>query len=189
MSDEPKAPLTTTTSIWPAASIVILAVLILISFLVVNLMATQGVTKNYTGKVPIVVGGLQQDLTPSPALTYCQQSEEVPANIADAFVLPKNTSPRPGANTPDLGAGEFDCFEPMATAPASAGALLKFFNTQLEARGWSFFSKGASNGDPQSLFQKAGSDGFYWDVGVTVNKTTSSGVNWTFTIYQNSETI
>ena len=47
----------------------------------------------------------------------------------------------------------------------------------------------ASNGDPQSLFQKAGSDGFYWEVGVTVTKSTSTRANWTFEIYQNSDTV
>ena len=62
----------------------------------------------------------------------------------------------------------------------------RFFDAQLEARGWSLFSKGASNGEPQSLFQKAGSDGFYWEVGVTVTKTSASTVYWTFRIYQNS---
>ena len=77
----------------------------------------------------------------------------------------------------------------MATTSATSGALIKFFDTQLEARGWSLFSQGASNGDPQSLFQKAGSDGFYWELGVTVNKSTASTVDWTFTIYQNSDTV
>jgi hypothetical protein len=56
----------------------------------------------------------------------------------------------------------------------------------LEARGWSLFSKGASNGSPQSLFQKAGSDSFYWVVGITVHSSTKSSCRWTFTIYQNS---
>jgi hypothetical protein len=77
----------------------------------------------------------------------------------------------------------------MATTGASSGSIIKFFDSELEARGWSLFSKGASNGDPQSLFQKAGDDGFYWEAGITVTKSTASRIDWTFKIYQNSDTV
>jgi hypothetical protein len=189
VSDEPKAPLTTTTSLWPAAAVLGVAVVMLVVFMVINLLANQGVTKLSAAKSPVVVGGLKRDTAPGPALMYCRQSQEVPSNINDAFLVPVGTVARPGANTPNLGAGDYDCTQPMTTAHASSSALIDFFNTQLEARGWSLFSKGASNGDPQSLFQKAGSDGFYWEVGVTVTKSTTSSVEWTFQIYQNSETV
>lgn len=188
MSDEPKAPLTTTTSLLPAAGILGLAVVMLIIFLIINLAANQGVSKETT-TIPLVVGGLQLDRSPTAALTYCLQTEEVPSNIAGAFVIPVNTVPTGGANTPNSGAGDFDCYEPLATARTNSASLLNFFNAQLEARGWSLFSKGSSTGKPQSLFQKAGNDGFYWVVGVTVTKSTAKSVDWTYRIYQNSETI
>jgi hypothetical protein len=184
----PRPPLTTTTSLWPAGLILGLAIVMLGVFLLIDFATNKGVVTVPT-TIPTVVGGLPLDATPGAALQYCLQSEEVPSNIDSAFIVPEKTVPRPGANTPDLGAGEYDCYEPMATTGASSGALIKFFDTQLEARGWSLFSKGASNGDPQSLFQKAGSDGFYWELGVTVNKSTASRVDWTFTIYQNSDTV
>jgi hypothetical protein len=188
-SPEPKPPVTTTTSIWPAAAILGLAVLMLGVFLLVNFVTSKGVVPPPT-TIPVVVGGLTRDTDPGPALQYCLQNEEVPSNIDSAFIVPVHTVPRSGANTPDQGAGEYDCFEPMATANASAGAVLNFFDVQLEARGWSLFSRGAgSNGDPESLFQKAGNDGFYWEIGVTVNKTTATRVDWTFDIYQNSGSI
>ncbi|HEY5265890.1 MAG TPA: hypothetical protein VIJ40_03675 [Acidimicrobiales bacterium] len=188
MSDEPKAPLTTTTSLLPAAAILGLAVIMLIVFLVINLAANQGVTKETT-TIPLVVGGLQLDKTPSAALKYCLQSEEVPTNITDAFVMPVRTVPTGGANTPNSGAGDFDCYEPLATSSTNSASLINFFNAQLEARGWNLFSKGSSTGQPQSLFQKAGNDGFYWVVGVTVTKSNANSVDWTYRIYQNSETI
>jgi hypothetical protein len=189
VSEEPKPPLTTTTSLWPAAAVLGLAVVMLVIFLVINVVANQGVTKETTTTLPVVVGGLQRNLTPGTALKYCLQSQEVPSNIADAFVMPDGTSPTGGANTPNSGAGDFDCFEPLATTGANSASLINFFNAQLESRGWNLFSTGASNGDPQSLFQKAGSDGFYWVVGVTVTKSSAQSVEWTFRIYQNSETI
>ena len=191
MSDAPnpsKPPLTTTTSLWPAAAVLGIAVLTLLTFLVINLVSDQGVTKETT-TIPVVVGGLQRDANPGKALQYCLQSEEVPANIDDAFIVPENTVPRSGANTPDLGAGDFDCIQPMATAHTNGASIINFFNAQLGARGWDLFSKGAPNGDPQSLYQKAGTDGFYWEVGVTITKSSASSVDWTFQIYQNSETV
>ena len=188
-SGPPQPPLTTSTSIWPAAAVLGLAVVMLIIFMVINLATSEGVTKETTTTVVAVVGGLQRDPDPGTALQYCRQGEEVPSNIDDAFIVPVKTTPRPGAHTPNLGAGDFDCVQPMATAKASATALIDFFNAQLGARGWNLFSKGSSNGDAQSLYQKAGSDGFYWEVGVTVTKSDADGVDWTFQIYQNSETV
>jgi hypothetical protein len=158
-------------------------------FLLVDFITSKGVVPPPT-TIPVVVGGLARDVDPGPALKYCLQDEEVPSNIDSAFIVPVNTVPRPGANTPDLGAGEYDCYEPMSTANASGGAVLDFFDAQLETRGWSLFSRGAgSNGDPESLFQKAGDDGFYWEIGVTVTKSTAAHVYWTFDIYQNSGSI
>ncbi|MHB2027992.1 MAG: hypothetical protein ACYCPT_04145 [Acidimicrobiales bacterium] len=189
MSSDPKPPLTTTTSLWPAAAILIVAVATLATFMLIDLVTGQKVVQKSATSEPLVVGGLTRDVRPGPGLTYCLQSAEVPGNIADAFQFPVGTTPDHGEKTVDLGAGDFDCHEPLTTSHASPSSLVNFFNAQLEARGWNLFSKGASNGDPQSLFQKAGNDGFYWIVGVTVTKSTPSSVRWTFTIYQNSETI
>lgn len=189
MNEGPRPPLTTTTSLWPAAAVLGVAVVMLVIFMIINLAANQGIVKETTTTVPYVVGGLQRDAKPVAALNYCLQSAEIPSNIASAFVFPVGTSPRPGANTPNSGAGDFDCFEPMTTTKANSAALINFFNAQLGVRGWNLFSRGASNGEAQSLFQKAGSDGFYWVLGVTVTKSNASSVEWTFRIYQNSQTI
>jgi len=185
----PKPPVTTTTSLWPALSILGIAIVMLGTFMIVDLITNKGVVAKDTTTIPVIVGGLHANPSPGAKLQYCLQTEEVPSDISSAFVVPVDTITRAGESTPDLGAGEFSCEQPMATAGASASAIISFFNEQLQARGWSLFSHGASNGDPQSLFQKAGSDGFYWEVGVTVNKSTSTNVEWTFQIYQNSETV
>ena len=186
MSDKPRAPLTTTTSIWPAAGVLIFAVVVLAVFMVINLISDQGVSTTPT-TLPVVVGGLQ--IAPSSAvLDYCTSASEIPTNVNDAFIVPKGTTSLKGGNIPNAGAGDFDCYQPLVTT-ANSASLLKFYKSQLEARGWSLFSSGASNGSPQSLFQKAGNDGFYWVVGITVTKSTSDLSHWTFRIYQNSETV
>jgi hypothetical protein len=186
MSDEPKAPLTTTTSIWPAAGILLLAVAMLLVFMVINLASDQGVTKTKT-TIPLVVGGLNI-AKGSDALDYCKNQSEIPSNISDALIVPVGTVSTSGGNIPNAGAGDFDCYQPL-TSTTNSGSLLGFYSSELQARGWNVFSHGASNGSPQTLFQKAGDDGFYWVVGVTVNKSAHDLVDWTFRIYQNSETI
>lgn len=183
MSDASKPPLTTTTSIWPAASIFILAVVVLGSFMIINLVSDQGVVTTTT-TVANVVGGLATQSS-SIILQNCQQPDNPPANIADALLVPQTTQSTGPTQLPNEGAGDFDCFRPLVTQ-ASPAALLKYYTSQLEARGWNLFSKGAANGTPQLLFQKAGSDGFYWVVGITVHSSTESSAHWTFTIYQNS---
>ena len=186
MSDQPKAPLTTTTSIWPAAGVLLLAVAMLLVFMVINLASDQTVTKTKT-TIPVVVGGL--NIAPSSsALDYCKNQSEIPTNIDDAFLVPVGTTSLAGGNTPNAGAGDFDCYQPL-TSTTNSGSLLAFYSSELQARGWDVFSHGASNGSPQTLFQKAGNDGFYWVVGVTVTKASDHSVDWTFRIYQNSETI
>jgi hypothetical protein len=186
MSDEPRPPLTTTTSIWPAAGVLIFAVVMVAIFLIVNLVTDQGVTATST-TLPVVVGGLAK--APSAAvLDYCSSASEIPSNISDAFVVPVGTSSSAAGTTPNAGAGDFDCLQPLVTKTNSA-SLLAFYKNQLEVRGWSLFSQGSSTGSPQSLFQKAGNDGFYWVAGITVTTTSLDHVRWTFRIYQNSETV
>lgn len=167
----------------------LIAVVMLAAFMVVNLIASPGVAKTAAAKLPTVVGGLAINPAPPPRVTYCRQAQEVPANVADAFIVPVNTVARPGARTPNLGAGDFDCFEPLTTRYASSAALISFFVAHLESRGWNLFSTGGVGAGAQALFQKAGTDGFYWVVGITTSRTTSAGLNWKFTIYQNSQTI
>jgi len=186
MSDQPKAPLTTTTSIWPAAVVLIVAVVMLGVFMLINFVADQGVTSSST-TVPVVVGGL--DVAPSSvALDYCRHTSEIPTNITSAFLVPRTSQVASPGNIPNAGAGDFDCYQPLVTR-ANSGSLLNFYAAHLETLGWNLFSHGASNGSPQSLFQKAGNDGFYWVVGITVNSVHGANVRWTFRIYQNSQTI
>jgi len=186
VSEEPRAPLTTTTSIWPAAGVLIFAVVVLAVFMLINLISDQGVTSTRT-TLPVVVGGLKTAPT-STVVNYCKSASEIPSNIDDVFIVPVGTQSESGGNIPNAGAGDFDCYQPLET-DTNAASLLEFYKTQLEVRGWGLFSKGSSNGSPQSLFQKAGNDGFYWVVGISVTKSTSNLVHWTFRIYQNSETV
>lgn len=185
MSEQPKAPLTTTTSIWPAAAVLGIAVVMLVVFMAINLISGQTVTTTTT--LPVVVGGLSSEPN-TQLLRDCREPGNPPTNITGAFLLPATTRANGAFHLPNAGAGDYDCYRSFVTS-ASPAAILSFYASELEPRGWSLFSEGSSKGTPQSLFQKAGSDTFYWDVGITVNRTEGATTEWTFRIYQVSETI
>jgi hypothetical protein len=186
VNDDIKPPLTTTTSIWPAAAVLVLAVVVLFVFMGINIISNQGVSTTTT-TIPVVVGGLGTD-TASVVLQNCHQGTNPPSDIANALLVPVGTRSTGPTVLPNEGAGDFDCYRPLATT-TNASSLLAYYAAHLEALGWNLFSTGASNGSPQSLFQKGGSDGFYWVVGITVKSSTKTDTDWTFRIYQNSETI
>ncbi len=104
------------------------------------------------------------------------------------MILPVTTSASGAVELPNEGAGDFDCYRSFVTnAPSSE--VLGFYKSELQARGWSLYSQSASNGAPEDLFQKAGNDTFYWEVGITITARYASRTAWKFTIYQESETI
>jgi hypothetical protein len=181
----PRPPLTTTTSILPAAAILGLAVLMLGVFMIINLVTDQGVSTTTT--IPVVVGGLAVDHS-GTLLANCLTPGTPPSNIVSGVLEPVQTRAAGPFVMPNSGAGDFDCYRPLVTS-TTAATILSFYKTQLGARGWNLFSSGASNGSPQYLFQKAGSDTFYWVIGITVNSSSSTSTSWTFRIYQNSESI
>ncbi len=143
-------------------------------------------TTTTTTTIPIVVGGLSPQTSPA-LLSTCANDAVTPGNIRPGVLLPEGTTPRGPATIANQGAGDFDCFRHLATH-ASAGRILGFYQGQLEARGWTLFSQGSGTGTPQMLFQKAGSDSFYWVIGVTVTQSGSTS-QWTYRIYQNSSAI
>ena len=184
MSDHPKPPLTTTTSIWPAAAVLILGVVMLAVFLLINAVSDQGVATPTT--IPVVVGGLSTKNI--SLLTGCVQPGNPPSNVVPALIVPELTSAAGPVSLLNQGAGDFDCTRAFVSA-FKPGPLLGYYSAQLKARGWNLFSQGASNGSPQDLFQKAGSDTFYWVIGVSVTSSSATSTHWTYQIYQNSETI
>ncbi len=184
MSEPAKPPLTTTTSILPAAIIIGIAVVTLVTFMIVNLVANPTVTTSTTEAV--VVGGLATAPSNAP-VAGCHESGSPPGNIVGALVVPVHTVDVSPIQHLNGGAGDYDCLASLATT-TTTGSLLGYYRTHLEAEGWNLFSSGSTSG-PQLLFQKAGSDTFYWVVGVTVTHAAHGTVRWTYRIYQNSSAI
>lgn len=153
-------------------------------FLGLNGIASPGTATTTT--IPVIVGGLNIDPS-STLLSQCANPAVTPSNITDGVIVPLGTFATAQTVIANQGAGDFDCFRTFDTA-STASNLLGFYKAQLSVRGWNLFSQGASSGDPQLLFQKAGSDTFYWVIGVTVTRSGPTS-HWTFRIYQNSSSI
>jgi len=185
VNDEVRPPLTTTTSILPAAVVLGVAVITLVVFLAINFIANPRVKATST-TLPLIVGGLATEA--GHLLAGCEQAGSPPANIATALVAPVTTVTTSAPSHPNGGAGDYDCVQQLVTT-ASSARVLGYYAAQLPARGWDLFSRGSSSGRAQLLFQKAGSDTFYWVVGVTVQRVAGARTFWSYRIYQNSSAI
>jgi hypothetical protein len=185
VNDEVRPPLTTTTSILPAAIVLGVAVVTLVIFLAINFIANPRV-KSPSTTLPVIVGGLAAET--GHLLGGCVQAGSPPANIATALVVPVTTVTTAATSHPNSGAGDYDCEQALKTS-AGSGKVLGFYSAQLPARGWDLFSRGSSSGQAQLLFQKAGSDTFYWVIGVTVQHAANDVTYWDFRIYQNTSGI
>lgn len=64
--------------------------------------------------------------------------------------------------------------------PSSQAAVVGFYRTELQARGWSISSVGPARGQKNAtevLAQRASNDGWYWEIGVVVSPTTFSSAS------------
>jgi len=187
VSETSQPPLTTTTSIKPAAVVLGIAAFVLVFFTTINIVANP--TVNSTTTIPIVVGALPID-TKSTLLIECQLPENPPPDISSSLLIPTLSSPESSIKWRGKGPGGYDCARDISTeAPTSE--LLGFYKSQMEARGWKLFSRGGGyhSKKPQMLFQKAGSDTFYWILGVSVIRDSSTTTSFTFRIYQGASLI
>lgn len=187
MSEAPQPPLTTTTSLKPAAVVLGIAVFVLVFFTTINIVANP--TVNSTTTIPIVVGALPID-TNSTLLAECQLPDNPPPDINNSLLIPTLSSAASSIKWRGKGPGGYDCARDIVTV-ASSSELLSFYKSHLEARGWKLFSHGDSykSKQPQMLFQKAGSDTFYWILGVSVTRSSTNSTTFTFRLYQGASLI
>jgi hypothetical protein len=187
MSETPQPPLTTTTSLKPAAVVLGIAAFVLVFFTTINIVANP--TVHSTTTIPIVVGALPIDTT-SSLLLECQLPENPPSDISNSLLIPTLSSAESPIRWRGKGPGGYDCARDILTA-ASPSELLGFYKSQLQARGWKAFSQGDGyhSKQPQMLFQKSGSDTFYWILGVSVMTSTANSTVFTFRVYQGASLI
>jgi hypothetical protein len=173
------------TSIWPAASVLIIAIGTLGIFMVINAVTS---TTTVTTTTVAVVGGLTP-ATDAALTNGCSSSGQPPIDIQHALSVPTGTT-LIGHKIVNQGAGEFDCYLDYASTANSAD-ILAFYRARIPALGWKLFSSGHAAGGShgqQLLFQIAGSDSFYWVYGITINATAPE-VRFRIQVYQNNSLI
>ncbi len=183
--DEPRipvAPPAKTVSILPAMTVVAIAVLTLVSFAVVDFVVSPSVTPTTVPAV-VVGGGLKVDPT-TQVFDGALQGGEPPANIATGLIAPDATRWLGDVATGGAAGVDYD-LEWRLEVAAPRADLFGFYQSNLEARGWDLFSKGSAPGDQgdEVLFQKAGGDGNYWELGVIAKPTHLSRTTYLVRLY------
>ncbi len=124
------------------------------------------------GLVPAAARGLF-----APVVT----ASEPPTDILAAVVVPRGTSAAPGSAV-QRGVGLFDATV-RTEVPAGEQQVITFFRTELAAGRWHVLQAGSqSGGGYQILAQHPGSDGYEWEIGVTLSPTLFSAAQATVSV-------
>lgn len=159
-------------TVWPAAIVLGVALVVVITAGVAAVMTSGPVATSATApRVVQAAGAPVAAVTAQDALAPIITPGLPPANVVDAVVVPTGATVSPGSAT-DLGVGLYDRSLAFST-PLSEEAVITFYRAELPAEGWKVISQGAPRDAPgfEILGQIAGTDGYYWEIGVTVSPT------------------
>ncbi len=183
--DEMASPSTTSTSgremPGPSVKLALVVLLLAVGIVVLGLIAQVFTGSSHPvaapSSVPTAKGSPLKAIPASPALAPLINSGEPPNDIVNAIVLPAGSVP--GAVIDDTVSAESYDEQRLFTIGASEENVIRFFQVELAAQGWHVESTGTPKDQPgiEVLAQRAGSDGYYWEIGAVVSPTTfpSSG--------------
>jgi hypothetical protein len=161
-------------SMRPAMIVVGLAALILVGFVAIGLATNGAPARTDTSRsIQVVSGSSLRAVRAAPALSVITRSGEPPSNILNAVSLPEG-SIRVSHQFNSASADQFDA-QIGLVSDASQGAIRTFYLSDMKAQGWQVFETGPARNDPgafEVLGKKAGSDGFFWEMGAVVSATT-----------------
>jgi len=161
-------------SMRPAMIVLGLAGLILVVFVTIGIVSTQSPAAVKHSDAAVGVPGVTLRAVPAVGLlTPIVTAGEPPSNILNAVSVPVG-SLRISHQDNSAGAGQYDSQVTFGSADSQA-ALLAFYAADMKLQGWQISDRGAARNDPgalQVLGKLAGSDGYYWEMGATVNATT-----------------
>jgi hypothetical protein len=178
----PLPPARANFSMRPALVVVGIAAGLILAFSVFAGITNQGsgTVSDAKGTPTKVRGTPLKAIRAADALKSIQQPGEPPSNIVDAVRVP--TSARVVSHTNN--GGEADQYDEQVelSVTGSQADLIDFYQVEMQSLGWHIFSTGAATNLPggiQVLGQKAGDDGWYWDMGAIISPTTfpTSGAN------------
>ncbi len=172
---EPRRPPSPTgISMRPAMIVLGLAGLILVLFVTIGIVSTQSPAAVKHSDTAVGVPGVTLRAVPAAGLlSPIVSAGEPPNNILNAVSVPVG-SVRISHQNNSAGAGQYDSQVTFGSGESQA-ALLAFYAADMKLEGWQISDQGAARNDPgalQVLGKLAGSDGYYWEMGATVNATT-----------------
>jgi len=125
---------------------------------------------------PTAVAGTSLRAVPATsALATIEQGGEPPSDIVDAVTIPAGSE---RSSSAEHQADGFDAQVGFAVS-ASQAAVIDFYRTELHRLGWHVSGPSSARGvrgGVEVLGVKAGSDGWYWELGAVVSPTTFAGV-------------
>jgi hypothetical protein len=158
----------------PAMIVLGLAVLILAVFITIAVVTSQSPTPVKTSTTARVVpGSAIRAVAAADTLTPIISSGQPPSNVINAVDIPVGAVRVAHQNNAD-GSGQYDS-QITVRSDDSQGALLTFYAADLKWEGWQAFDRGPAANDPTAtevLGKLAGTDGYYWEIGVTIAPTT-----------------
>lgn len=161
-------------SIRPAMIVLGLAVLILAVFITIAVVTSQSPTPVKTSTTARVVpGSAIRAVAAADTLKPIVSSGQPPSNVINAVDIPVGAIRVAQQNNADE-SGQYDS-QITVRSDDSQGALLAFYAADLKWEGWQVFDRGPAANDPTAtevLGKLAGTDGYYWEIGVTIPPTT-----------------
>jgi hypothetical protein len=161
-------------SMRPAMIVVGLAALILVVFVTIGIVSTQSPAAVKHSKSEVAVPGVSlRAVQAATSLAPIASGGEPPSNILNAVDLPAR-SVRISHQNNTAGAGQFDA-QVTFSSQESQAALIAFYAADMKSQGWQIADQGPARNNPgalEVLGKLAGSDGYYWELGATVNATT-----------------
>lgn len=158
----------------PAMIVVGLAGLILVLFVTIGIVSTQSPAAVKHSHTEVAVPGIPlRAVGAAGLLSPITSGGEPPNNIINAVSVPAG-SVRLSHENNSAGAGQYDAQVTFSSGNSQA-ALVAFFAADMKLQGWQISDQGAARNDPgalEVLGKLAGSDGYYWEMGATVNATT-----------------
>jgi hypothetical protein len=168
-------------SILPAAAVLVLAVLTLVSFAVVDLWVSPTTTPT---TLPSIVVGTHLKVDQSTQVFGGWRVDGLPpTNIASVLIAPDDTNYVRAVPTGGAGV-DYDMAVDLSVA-APRAELLGFYRSNLELIGWQLFSTGPApgGGGDELIFEKGGDNGDDWDCGVIARATTSGRTTYEFRLF------
>jgi hypothetical protein len=150
---------------------------ILVAFIGAGFLTSNAVQKTTASTSSFSVPGTPMRARPAAHdLKVITVSGQPPGNIVNAVAVPVGARRTAFVNNTDS-AQEYDAQITLRTNTSQA-AVETFYRQDMKKQGWQIFSTGPADHHPgalEVLGKKAGSDGFYWEMGAVVSATTFGG--------------